>query len=289
MRIGKPWQFICPLLSVCHLVSVKDLGVKKLEAPCAQLGELVGAKDLDEAPSFRPPPADVVSLDSGYAGPVGCDQAGIFPISDQEVTLLGVFDPGSEPSKIMQDGRGSLSPEVVHQSADSFHERPLVSEAESSSGVGFLGISVAHCFSLADNAARIGCEDNPVLPSLDEDIALSPDSSPSFSMEPPWWYPTLSLGLLAMSWFFSQPYAVQRNLVPDDDSTCRIAFDVERLRKQLLELKDQRCLDLQLPCCTQAARESFPDVSPAENEASGQGMSLCDANAYPSCHLGPPT
>ncbi|GMH22940.1 hypothetical protein Nepgr_024783 [Nepenthes gracilis] len=35
-----------------------------------------------------------------------------------------------------------------------------------------------------------------------------------------------------------------------------------------------------------AARESVPDVSPAGNEAAGQGMSV--ANASPSCHLGPP-
>ncbi|GMH29911.1 hypothetical protein Nepgr_031754 [Nepenthes gracilis] len=81
------------------------------------------------------------------------------------------------------------------------------------------------------------------------------------------------------------PHAVQCNLVPDDESACRIVSDVERLRKQLLELKDQRCLDLQLPCCTQAARESVPDVSPAGNEAAGQGMLV--ANASPSCHLGP--
>ncbi|GMH22194.1 hypothetical protein Nepgr_024037 [Nepenthes gracilis] len=46
------------------------------------------------------------------------------------------------------------------------------------------------------------------------------------------------------------PHAVQRDLAPDDDSACRIASDVERLRKQLMEIKDQRCLDLQLPCCT---------------------------------------
>ncbi|GMH12918.1 hypothetical protein Nepgr_014759 [Nepenthes gracilis] len=121
MRIGKPWQFICPLLFVCHPVSIKDLGVKKLEDPCAQLGELVGAKDLDEAPSFRPPPADAVSLDLGYAGTVGCVQAGIFPISDQELTQLGAFDPGSEPGEIMQDGRGSLSPEF-----ELLHGTPLV-------------------------------------------------------------------------------------------------------------------------------------------------------------------
>ncbi|GMH29922.1 hypothetical protein Nepgr_031765 [Nepenthes gracilis] len=129
--------------------------------------------------------------------------ADIFPISDQEVTLLGAFDPGSEPGEIMQDGRGSLSPEVVHQSADSL--------LESSFGVGFLGIGVApiqplpgcsclrptsdpktcrnqilldsQCCSLAGNAVRMGCEDNPVLPSVDEDFALSPDSSPGFSME----------------------------------------------------------------------------------------------------------
>ncbi|GMH29888.1 hypothetical protein Nepgr_031731 [Nepenthes gracilis] len=115
--------------------------------------ELVGTKDLDEAPSFRPPPADAVSLDFGYAGPVGCAQADIFPISDQEVTLLGAFNPGSEPSEIMQDGRGSLSPEVVHQSADSL--------LESSSGVRFLGIGVAPVQPLP---VRMGCEDNPASP-----------------------------------------------------------------------------------------------------------------------------
>ncbi|GMH18478.1 hypothetical protein Nepgr_020319 [Nepenthes gracilis] len=254
-----------PLLSVCHPVSVNDLG-------------------------------DVLSR-------------AYFLFRDQEVTLLGAFDLGSQPGKIMQDGRGSLSPEVVHQSVDSLHERALVSEAESSSGVGFLGIGVApvqplpgysylrptsdpktcrnqilldsQCYSLAGNAVRMGCEDNPVLPSLDEDIALSLDSSPSFSMEPP--AAVEDAPIVGSS---PSPHAVQRNLVPDDDSACRIASDVERLWKQLLELKDQRCLDLQLPYCTQDARESVPDVSPTGNEAAGQGMSLCDANAYPSCIWG---
>ncbi|GMH22170.1 hypothetical protein Nepgr_024013 [Nepenthes gracilis] len=34
------------------------------------------------------------------------------------------------------------------------------------------------------------------------------------------------------------PHAVQRDLAPNDDSAFRIAFDVERLRKQLMEVKD---------------------------------------------------
>ncbi|GMH14058.1 hypothetical protein Nepgr_015899 [Nepenthes gracilis] len=62
----------------------------------------------------------------------------------------------------------------------------------------------------------------------------------------------------------------------------------ERLRKQLMEIKEQRCLDLQLPCCTPAARKSGPDGSYSGSVATLQGMSLCGANASPSCHQGPP-
>ncbi|GMH18619.1 hypothetical protein Nepgr_020460 [Nepenthes gracilis] len=57
------------------------------------------------------------------------------------------------------------------------------------------------------------------------------------------------------------PHVVQRDLAPDGDSACRIASDVEQLWKQLMEIKDQRYLDLQLPNCTQAAHESVPDGS----------------------------
>ncbi|GMH25426.1 hypothetical protein Nepgr_027269 [Nepenthes gracilis] len=84
------------------------------------------------------------------------------------------------------------------------------------------------------------------------------------------------------------PHAVQHDLAPDDDSACRIASDVERLRKQLMEIKEQRCLDLQLLGCTPAARKSGPDGSYSGSEAALQGVSLCGANASPSYHQGPP-
>ncbi|GMH14504.1 hypothetical protein Nepgr_016345 [Nepenthes gracilis] len=82
------------------------------------------------------------------------------------------------------------------------------------------------------------------------------------------------------------PHAVQQ--APDDDSACRIAADIERLRKQLMEIKEQRRLDLQLPCCTPAARKSSLDGSYLGSEDAVQGMSLRGANASPSCHQGPP-
>ncbi|GMH02086.1 hypothetical protein Nepgr_003925 [Nepenthes gracilis] len=84
------------------------------------------------------------------------------------------------------------------------------------------------------------------------------------------------------------PHDVQCDLAPDVDSACRTAYDVARLRKQLVEIKDQRCLDLYLPCCTQAARESVPDGSSSGCEAAMQGVSLCGDNAFPSCPVGPP-
>ncbi|GMH19258.1 hypothetical protein Nepgr_021099 [Nepenthes gracilis] len=84
------------------------------------------------------------------------------------------------------------------------------------------------------------------------------------------------------------PHAVQCDLALEDDSARRIASDVERLRMQLMEFKDQCCLDQQLPCSTQAARESVPDGSSSGSEAAMQGMSLCGANASPNCHQGPP-
>ncbi|GMH11623.1 hypothetical protein Nepgr_013464 [Nepenthes gracilis] len=58
------------------------------------------------------------------------------------------------------------------------------------------------------------------------------------------------------------PHAVQCDLVPDDDSACRIASN--------------------------AARESVPDGSSSGSETAVQGMLLCGANASPSCHQGPP-
>ncbi|GMH10600.1 hypothetical protein Nepgr_012441 [Nepenthes gracilis] len=84
------------------------------------------------------------------------------------------------------------------------------------------------------------------------------------------------------------PHDVHRDMDPDVDSACRIASDVERLRKQLVEIKEQRCLDLHLPCCTQAARESILDGSSFGCEAVVQGISLLGANSSSSCPQGPP-
>ncbi|GMH10590.1 hypothetical protein Nepgr_012431 [Nepenthes gracilis] len=84
------------------------------------------------------------------------------------------------------------------------------------------------------------------------------------------------------------PHVVQRDLAPDVDSACRIASDVERLQKQLMEIKDQRFLDLHLPCCTQAVCESVPNGSSSRCEATVQGGSLRGANASPSYPQGPP-
>ncbi|GMH14541.1 hypothetical protein Nepgr_016382 [Nepenthes gracilis] len=145
--------------------------------------------------------------------------------------LLGVFDPGSEPGEILLDGEGSLSPgvlivnqkQVVHQSAVTLHERPQVSDAEFSSGLGILGVGVAlvqtlssysrllpisdpkiyrqqllldsQSCSQASKAVRIGCEDYPELPSLDVEIVFTLESSSRFSYEPPWWRLASSKGL----------------------------------------------------------------------------------------------
>ncbi|GMH11597.1 hypothetical protein Nepgr_013438 [Nepenthes gracilis] len=84
------------------------------------------------------------------------------------------------------------------------------------------------------------------------------------------------------------PSGLPSEAAAEDDSACRIAADTERLRKQLMEIKEQCCLDLQLPCCTSAAHKSGPDGSYSGSVAALQDVSLCGANASPSCHQGPP-
>ncbi|GMH02094.1 hypothetical protein Nepgr_003933 [Nepenthes gracilis] len=49
----------------------------------------------------------------------------------------------------------------------------------------------------------------------------------------------------------------------------------------------QRCLDLQLPCCSQA--DCIPEGSSSGNVAARQGLAQCDPTASPKCHQGHPT
>ncbi|GMH03232.1 hypothetical protein Nepgr_005071 [Nepenthes gracilis] len=59
------------------------------------------------------------------------------------------------------------------------------------------------------------------------------------------------------------------------NSASRIAIEVERLRRQLVELKANCCLaltPLQLPSCSQAARGYVPDEVSAGCEAAAQDV-----------------
>ncbi|GMH08610.1 hypothetical protein Nepgr_010450 [Nepenthes gracilis] len=71
------------------------------------------------------------------------------------------------------------------------------------------------------------------------------------------------------------------------NSACMIASDVERLWKQLVEIKAQCCLDLQLPSCSQATRDSVPDETTLRREAAAQDVKLHGDVVPPSCPQGP--
>ncbi|GMH30813.1 hypothetical protein Nepgr_032656 [Nepenthes gracilis] len=58
------------------------------------------------------------------------------------------------------------------------------------------------------------------------------------------------------------------------------------LRKQLVEIKAQHCLDLQLPSCSQAARDSVPDETSPGSEAAVQDVKLHGVAVPPSCPQG---
>ncbi|GMH04858.1 hypothetical protein Nepgr_006698 [Nepenthes gracilis] len=66
--------------------------------------------------------------------------------------------------------------------------------------------------------------------------------------------------------------------------------DADRVSPAILTLNDakavQRCIDIPLPCCSQAAR--VPEGSPSGDGAAVQGMAHCNPNASPSCHQGTP-